>query len=398
MQEVNSNVIYDEFFSNREIEELENSPSRWERFASSVEDLFSLPSKPDFCVQRRDAEQAITQFALRTLSWSQYFYENTKYSLQRVLMTFLHPAQSRLARLLSRCHFSWFPNDIYEEHVDQQRVHQAHQLKEAGFIVRHVTLEKNHITYSGLLIGHKDTILNGRWALQAIGCFGCVENESEFYANDLYRPTGFNTLLINGPGVGRSTGEATPTTMADAYEVGMTFLETAVKANELVVAGYSLGGASIGQAILRHEFKKDTRYLVVRLMTFDRASNVCAKFLNLVSLEWLIRYVICWAGCEMDSVEASRKLKEHNIQEIIVQTGKKPSAQENFEFEHDGVIHHEASLAQALVQEGVHEGKYIITVDCGHQDPRALLSIQSHIIEFFDAPSPKKAPPPMVLC
>ncbi|HEV3270374.1 MAG TPA: hypothetical protein VGZ69_07005 [Candidatus Rhabdochlamydia sp.] len=127
--------------------------------------------------------------------------------------------------------------------------------------------------------------------------------------------------MINGPCVGNSQGQATPKSMGDAQQVGISFLEKFVEAKNIVIAGRSLGGAAIGQAILQHEFKKDVNYLVVSQMSFDKASNICGKTISTLSprLGWFVEKLIQLVGCEMDAVAAAKKLQKLEIVQVVVQ-------------------------------------------------------------------------------
>jgi hypothetical protein len=303
------------------------------------------------------------------------YYKSVQYIAQRFVMFPLYPAQNGLVKAI-------MPH--FETHkLNTDRFKGALSLKSKGFIVRDVNLEKNGIRYSGLLIAHEETIGNRQWVLQATGNAQPIEQgfvdidkqgryiaeegapRSNFSFSSFYQKQGFNLLLINGPGVGKSEGKATAQSMGDAQQVGISFIETALKANKIVIAGFSLGGAAIGQAILQHAFKGDVKYLVVRQMTFDRVSTICAKIVARASpfLEkFVVKQLIKWTGLEIDSVAASKKLQQLGIQEVIVQRSAVESCQSNSipclnQFETDGVIVPEASLGYALVKEGVTEDK-----------------------------------------
>lgn len=274
-----------------------------------------------------------------------------RYILQRIVMLPLYPAQSRIVKF-------FFPDIAGTHALDLYRKEATDALNQEGYIVRHVALEKKGVRYSGLLIGHSSTINNGKWALQATGNLEPVEHSANDFAL-IYREMQFNTLVINGPAVGRSKGQATPESMGDAQEVGISFLETALKAKKIVIAGRSLGGAAVGQALLKHTFKEGVNYLVIRQMTFDRASNICAKTVgNIFSiLEWPVAKLVQGVGCEMDSVAASRKLQQLGIKEVIVQSSTREMGPDEVptvnDFHTDGPIHAKASLGHTLVQEKV---------------------------------------------
>lgn len=311
----------------------------------------------------------VVKTALRALCGGILF----RYILQRIVMIPLFPLQSRIARHFER---SWKAQYLNETREVLFNLFDS----DNRYIFRDVVLEKNGVRYSGILLGHNTIINNGKWALQATGNAEPVENTIEFAANT-YLGQGYNVLMINGPGVGKSEGTATPSTMGDAQEVGISYLETALKAKDIVIAGRSLGGAAIGQAILQHDFKKDgVEYTVVRQMTFDRTSNICGKTVGqlLPGLEWIVSKLVQFAGLEIDSVEASKRLENLGIKEIIVQAtncevseGKTPNPKD---FQSDGVIEAPASLGYALVKEGVTKNKRFVCLPKEDHNTRASIS------------------------
>ena len=158
------------------------------------------------------------------------FYTTTiRYILQRMVMTSLYPAQSRIFKYL-------FPV-LSAEKLNLFKEKKLKKLDE-NWIYQDVILEKNGTRYHGILIGCKDTINNRKWVLQATG-------NAEPIAK-IYKEYDYNTLMINGPCVGNSQGQATPKSMGDAQQVGISFLEKFVEAKNIVIAGRSLGGAVIG--------------------------------------------------------------------------------------------------------------------------------------------------------
>ncbi|MEM7175572.1 MAG: hypothetical protein AAF443_06580 [Chlamydiota bacterium] len=270
-----------------------------------------------------------------------------KYVVQRCIMIPLYLGQSRICQ-------RFYPL-LAPKTAAINGYHATQRLQQAGFIVKHVVLERDGIRYSGLLIGHKTTITNGNWALQATGNACPIEliyyrgqTAAECVAHAYFNHA-FNTLLINGPSVGRSQGHATPESMGQTQELGIQFLATALKAKSLILAGHSLGGAAIGLAINQHEFKPEITYMVIRQMTFDRASHVCSCFAATyisAKIEHFINWLVRWAGCEMDSVKASKKLKALGICEIIIRASEDPiiSAQPSV---------YDAQLGETLKKEAV---------------------------------------------
>lgn len=304
----------------------------------------------------------IIKLVLKIVLFPWGLYCLLRYASQRFIMLPLYPAQSRILKL-------FFP--IFREKELQKEAREVSALNDT-FHTRHVVLEKNGVRYSGLLIGHPSTIHNGNWVLQATGNGEPVEHTAFDFAKT-YHKAGFNTLLINGPAVGRSQGHATPESMGEVQDLGMTFLETAVKAKKLVLAGRSLGGAAISMGILQHQFRADVKYLVIQQMTFDSASNIIAKIGSLILIcipQSALRYFTKWAGCEMDSIEASKKLQKLGITEIIVQATKEAIPHDGQfkldDFHTDGPIIADASKGHGLIREGVTDNKIFIGLGKAH--------------------------------
>lgn len=325
-----------------------------------------------------------------------------RHVLQRCAMAALYPLQSRLVKCaVPICNTRnvvysmqrWIAERLGIEvcNLDEARQTVPEQLWEltpSDWIVRHVTLEKNGVRYSGLMIGERERIANGQWVVQATGNMEPIEYTASVFAHN-YAERGFNTLLVNGPAVGRSGGHAAPKSMGDAQEVALSFVETALKAKRIVFAGRSLGGAAIGQAIVQHPFKRDVHYLVVRQMTFDRTSNIIAKKATQVLngllrreaehpwMERAVAWIIAGIGLEMDSVAASRRLSALGIKEVIVQASREELRTEErpdpAAFIDDEVICPKASLAHALAKEGVVGDKVFRGIkDAEHMANRAI--------------------------
>lgn|GEM_PF-1311049 len=317
------------------------------------------------------------------------FYSTTaRYILQRIVMIPLYPLQSRIfRRFLPGC--------------DERQLNKVRKgIAEHNFgewICRDVVLEKNGVRYSGFLVGHKKTINNGNWALQATGNSSPIEywilNHyphqiylPEEYIATMYRSFSYNVLMINGPAIGKNQGQATPKSMGDAQQVGISFLETALKAKNIVIAGRSLGGAAIGQAILQHEFKKDVNYLAVSQMSFDSASNICGKTAGQISscLEWIVEKLVQLVGCEMDSVAAAKKLQKLGIVQVVVQAshraiprGELPKPED---FQTDGPIQSKSSLGHALIEQKITDKKVFICLpNAEHNTDQAIRAAGNEI-------------------
>lgn len=393
--QIDSNFFYDSCLLEKEENEAE---AAWEKFRRWGSDFTTALSKRPVDFSLRDqvktwqeqVKEVVVYFSkIVIFPWGLSTF--ARYAMQRIVMMLLYPAQSRFVRYFVE------PSFLSLKKLEILRQQAADRLCSVGFLVRHVVLEKNGTRYSGLLVGHKETISNGRWAIQATGRRNPIEYTAASVAQ-LYRKFNFNTLLINGPGVGLSEGEAGPFSKGAAQEVGISFLENAVRANQIVLAGHSLGGAAIGQAILQHEFKPHITYVVIRQMTFDSVSNVCGEFVGELIprikglIKTVISWIVKWSGCEMDSVAASRKLQQLGIKEVIIQSGCQEQtieeivpADEN-DFFTDGVIHAKASLGFRLMKESIIENKvFLYLKGAGHRAVEAALVAARNELQFFES-------------
>lgn len=312
----------------------------WAHFSSSPQEIITGPSEPDFVsTTKQDAKKETSTF-------------------DSCLMTLLYPVQSPLIKRI------WAATNTTR--LDEQRSQLASTLAGKGFIVRHLKLNYQDICYSGLLIAHNKTYLNNKWAIQATGMADPIEKHlTEIDYVEKYHSIGYNLIMMNGPGVGRSEGQATGQTIGHPQHAALQFLESSMKAKRIVLAGFSLGGAAIAQATLLHTFEpKERQYLIVKQMTFDKISNVVKQFTSLPGIQFVakkIASVIEQSSCETSCVEASIKLAQLDIHEVIIQSG---TDSENFL--DDAMIAKEASLAVRLLSEGITHAKRFIPV-CGEK-------------------------------
>jgi hypothetical protein len=382
------NKLYDEFFSG-------TAPKSWEGFRSNPSELLA-PKEIDFSVfdKGESSVKKIALVALKIIFLPWGIYCGVKWAVQRLVMVMVYPVQSSLVKFfLPRM---WKPTDpekrlftdlLNTKGLGEHRAKMADSLSKDGFVVRHVCLDKNGTKLSGLLVTHPEHSQNGKWALQACGNFQQIEHSLDKIAR-YYHKEKFNLLLVNNPGVGLSQGTATPDTMGEAQQTGISFLETAVKAKTIALGGYSLGGGTLGQAILKHNFKLDkVKYVVVRQMTFDRVSSVCLhRYRELIDRNWfkeIVRPLVQWAGCEMDSVEASRKLEDLGIPEVIIQR-----VDEESEFEDDGAIPAHATLGHGLHLAGVigKTKKFIKIPNIAHLDGDLISATTMAAIHEWEFP------------
>lgn len=313
--------IYDKLFS------VGSTPTKsdWDDFRTKADSAdVVMPREVDFCVSGRvrtwsEVAYAIMMIVIKIILFPWIIYEGIKYLVGRIAMKVV-----LLAQLIPK--------------LDLEASRRRVIRKNPELIIRHVTLQKEGVNYRGLLVASEANISNGKWALHATGNFAPVERsipEMVLPYLETKAGEGFNVLLVNEPHVGSSEGTADPMSMANSQEVGISFLELGVRAKEIVLTGHSIGGASIGEAISQHEFKSGIIYRVIRLMTFDKLTNMTGG---------IGRKILNWLGYEMDNVASSKKLEELKIPEIIVQGGE------------DGVID-DAGLIDALQRNGVTKNK-----------------------------------------
>jgi hypothetical protein len=365
MEIIKTLPIYDRYFSSSPIKRKESL--NWKDLKSKKGDFETSLSKMevDFSIRENSrcwqVMKKISVFILKVVIFPYGIHELIRYGVQRLIMLPLYPAQNRLV--------TFFVKDFQNKSLDQTRSAVAEDLDKRGYVVRHVVLEKNGTRYSGLLIGHKKTIMNGNWAINATGNCGFIEHIAKFCVFT-FRSRSFNTLLVNGPSLGRSQGEATNKSMGEAQEAGISFLEHAVKAKNIVMVGHSLGGAAMGQAILRHKFRPSISYLVIQQMTFDSVSHICGEIVGVV-LKPLVKVLVKWAGCEMNTALASKKLQKLGIREVVVQATRDFDSRYlplTSDFIYDGVIPARASLGYRLIEQKVIANKNFFSFIHGKHD------------------------------
>lgn len=350
-------------------------------FQNTPQDLGRATTKdtPDFVISTTEQSshfKDLSLLALKVILFPWGLYEGMRYTAQRLIMIPLCPAQSRIVQKMCQ--------PLNPQVLNENRLRGGKEASRLGYILREVTLEKDGRRYDGLILAKPDTIHNGKWILQATGNAQPIE----WVVNSIYvEHAAFNTLFINGPSIGRSQGHAIPKTLGEAQELGFQFMESTLKAKQIAIAGFSLGGAAIGEAILQHEFKKGIEYLVIRQATFDRVSNIAKALFS--KLGNLAAYAIYWTGLEMDNIEASKKLQKLGIKEVIVQASNRKLLEEESlpsisDIGSDGVIPAQASLAYTLLQEGVIENKVFRCIpNLQHNDSErifmvTLLEVQKH--------------------
>ena len=384
--------LYDIFFSQG------YAGNSWESFESTADDINTpLSKRPvDFSLRTetrewKDIANDLAYLFLRVIIFPWGIYDLGRFIVQRIVMMPLYPLQSRIITFILNLKLGCFS----KSNLQSKRCTTLNKLKKGidggeKFIVRDVVFEKNGVLYNGFLIGKTSSINNGNWAVQATGNLESIEHSAKEFAK-IYATINYNILLINGPSIGKNEAHSTPDSMGEVQELGITYLETAIKAEKIVIAGRSLGGAALNQAILKHQLDPNIKYLVVRQMTFDRASHIASvvvgEFLPKL-LSDLVERIVIWSGCEMDCIEASRKLQELNIKEVIVQATKRPINEGDLpkmeDFQSDGAIPAEASLGYGLIKENIVENKVFICVtNIRHAENYTIMATRNEIENFY---------------
>lgn len=210
-------------------------------------------------------------------------------------------------------------------------------LKMNGYGTQKISLYKAGVCYDATLVYKQDTAANGKWCIHALGNMMAMEEYVREYAEE-DSALGANTLLINGPAVGRSGGWPTRYQMGAGFEAGLQFLEKEVNATHIVMKGLSLGGGMFAEAMRAHEFYRSKRYLAIFDRTFSRLSDVAAAMVARI-----VRPVFFLAGIQLDTVSGVRKLRDLRIPHIIIQNSDASVGG-------DGVIPNHAGLAGAVTE------------------------------------------------
>lgn len=249
--------------------------------------------------------------------------------------------------------------------------HARNQLGEKGYEIEEVTLQRDRVSYQGFLVRKKDGSQQERWAIQALGISGYAQ-KSLLSMGEAYGEVGFNLLIVNPPGVGKSQGRTTGKTLGQAQETGLRFLEHR-GAKKIILAGFSLGGGMMGSAVVQHQFRKEVQYLGLFQMTFSSLSKTAASiirggvkgFSKLVPLGPFPSYCLGAVaglgvrslGMEMDSVAAVRRLVDHRIPVILVQKSSKKEAGwkdfDDMEFASDGIVFEKVCLGKGVQEAGM---------------------------------------------
>jgi hypothetical protein len=231
----------------------------------------------------------------------------------------------------------------------------SENLRKEGFTIQKLTLHKSGVSYDAALIYHSSTASNGKWSLHALGNGMTMEGSMEKIStkNKLH---GANTLLINGPSVGRSGGFPTRYQEGAGFEAGLQLLEQAVEATRILLHGFSLGGGMLAEAALAHNFNTDNvKYLAIFDRTFSRLSALIAALLGSFATP-----LCSLLDVELDTVFGAKNLKQLGIQQIIIQHKDQSNPT-------DGVIPDSVSLASHLEEDQTRS--FFKSHEIFHNDP-----------------------------
>lgn len=253
---------------------------------------------------------------------------------------------------------------------------QIENLKRRNFIVQKRTLYKSGIEYEALLVG--DPQKTKKWTLQALGNMMAVEDNIENFACENYSKGSSCTMFVKPSSEGLRGAYPTRFQLGAGLEAGMQLLEKQFNPTHILLDGFSIGGGTLSEAILNHDFKtgkeNGIQYLAISRVTFDSLANMAGKITCIAKL-------LCFlCGMDLDGVAAARKLSKEGIEQIVIQH-KSP-----YEGDSDGVIPDDASLAQALHEEGLNK-TFLESSSISHsyQYPQDIKdTLQQKISEFFE--------------
>lgn len=266
------------------------------------------------------------------------------------------------------------------DRIEKEGNQQINDLRNDGFIVRKISLNKSGTRYDAIVIAHLNTMENGNWTINALGNGMVMEYFIEGLARENFTNQ-CNTLLINGPSVGSSTGWPTRYQMGAGFEAGLKFLERETKATHIVMHGLSLGGGMMAEAILNHDFsearKQGICYLSISDRTFSRLSTIAGELVGRI-----VKPIFYMMGMELDGIGAAKKLTQLGIQQIIIQHSSIDSD------ESDSVIPDHVSLARELRSKNILGRKtFLESRLISHNGPlpnQIQESLKGHIKKFIE--------------
>jgi hypothetical protein len=236
---------------------------------------------------------------------------------------------------------------------------------------KRITIAVDGYKIDAMIVGKASTLNNGRWVLASNGNSGYYEDKlsNSYDFKQVLSKVNGNAIVFNYPGVAASSGIPNRKGMEKAYRAMLAFLEDkkqGIGAQEIIGYGHSIGGGAQGDALGKHELKKDIKYVFVKKQTF---SNLQQAVSNLMARP--MGFLVKIMGWNIDSTASSKKLK---VPEIIMQTAKVKDYEElkdSTKIIDDGVIYAKGSLAKNLLddQSCPKENKTFIGMSERHNDP-----------------------------
>jgi len=263
--------------------------------------------------------------------------------------------------------------------LDDLRWQQGKALLDRNIAVFRIALQDDEgIKYDGVLSGRLEDMIAGRLVLRLGG--NAEPYETSFEGQTLlHSESGFATVQINPPAVGRSQGKPLASTMAEAARLGILFVEAISKQYQqqrqnqkakIVLKGFSLGAGALAEAMASHCFKtEDANYMVMSINTFGRLSDVPAGMVSQFVRQPILRKVchtVCSIangifrvlGVEMDGVRTAQRLSELGIPQIVIQACYQ--CEGKMKVLDDGIIAGRVALLTRLLENNIMHKKIVI--------------------------------------
>lgn len=231
-------------------------------------------------------------------------------------------------------------------------------LVQRGYSVQRIALNKSGVAYNAMIITHPKTVESRKWSIHALGNNMAMEEVMSTIARNNF-PRGCNTLLINGPAVGKSFLEKlwvfpTRYQFGAGFEAGLQCLETIMQATHINMRGLSLGNGMMSEGILQHDFKiGKVAYLLISDRTFSRLSDIARAFVTIIGT------FLCYlTGAELDGVAAAKRWTALDLPQIIIQHGIGPGT--------DDLIPDDEGLAKEFPEDKYPDKRLLISPDIIH--------------------------------
>lgn len=213
-------------------------------------------------------------------------------------------------------------------------------------------LTKDGITYDAYFITSGEKI-SSKWVIHALdgnqsADWPMCDDTTHYETYQLYP----NHCFISGPSVGRSTGWPTANQIGSGFELGLQLLEEIGATHIIMEAKGIFAGATLAEAVKRHTFKENIKYLSLAIGTAGSLSAAANDHFSRIG--WIMSRFLSQIEMDFNLETASQKLSGLKIQQIIVQhrDDKTPFV---------GSLPDSASLATRLEKIGLTEYQTVIT-------------------------------------